>query len=138
MASRSAASPVKPALETALGDADAIVRLYAAAAIGRAGEPDRALPILLSSLGSTDMGLRAESAGLLAEHARGRPAVVDALTRALRDPEPQVRIAAADALGTLGKVARPALDTLWSMLRDPDEDVRESVLRAAQAIRDSR
>jgi HEAT repeat protein len=46
-----------------------------------------------------------------------------------------VRGAAADALGSLGKPARTVLPALWPLLRDPDETVRDRVLRAVRAIR---
>jgi HEAT repeat protein len=58
-----------------------------------------------------------------------------ALVRALADSDPEVRGAAADALGSMGKPARPSLPALWPLLRDPDETVRERVLRAVRAIR---
>jgi HEAT repeat protein len=138
MASGPAASAAGDALERALADGDEIVRLYAATAIARAGAPDRCVPLVLDGLRSSNSAVRAETAGLLAEFAPGRPQIVQALTNALRDDEAQVRAAAADALGAIGKPARPALDTLWSMLRDPDENVRESVLKAARHIRDMR
>jgi len=136
MASGPAVKAAAGALERALTDEDESVRLYAAAAIGRAGAPDRAVPLIITGLGSFDLAVRSEAAGLLPEFSTGRPEVIQALTTALRDDEAQVRMAAADALGTIGRPAKPALDTLWSMLRDPDELVRESVLRAARRIRD--
>jgi HEAT repeat protein len=138
MASAQASAPVRPALDAALEDPDPSVRLYAAAAIGRAGSPELAAPRLLAGLNAADAAMRAESAGLLPELARGRPEVVDALARALTDPESQVRLAAADALGQIGGAARPALPALWSRLRDPDEAVRDSVVKAALIIRDAR
>jgi HEAT repeat protein len=136
MASGRASASVRPALDAALADSDPNVRLYAAAAIGRSGSPELAAPLILAGLRAKDPGLRAESAGLLPELAPGRPQIVDALAKALNDPEPQVRTAAADALGRIGDAARPALPALWSRLRDPDETVRDSVLKAALTIKD--
>jgi HEAT repeat protein len=136
LAAGPASAPAREALEAALADADSLVRTYVAAAIGRAGAPEKAAPLLMAGLRSPEMVVRAESAGLLVELAPGRPAVVDALAAALKDPEAQVRTASADALGTIGPPARPALEALWRLLRDPDEGVRESALRAANAIKD--
>jgi HEAT repeat protein len=79
--------------------------------------------------------LRAEAVGLLVEAGRGREEVMPALVRALGDSDAEVRGAAADALGSLGKPARTVLPALWPLLRDPDETVRDRVLRAVRAIR---
>ncbi len=48
------------------------------------------------------------------------------------DTDPQVRRAAAEALGGLGPAAAPALDRLLELTRDADEDVRRE---AAEALR---
>jgi HEAT repeat protein len=53
------------------------------------------------------------------------------LTRALDDPAPEVRAAAAAALEKAGDAARPAGAGLVTLLRDPDDNVR---LRAADAL----
>jgi HEAT repeat protein len=46
-----------------------------------------------------------------------------------------VRLAAVQALGIIGPPAKPAVPTLWRLIRDPDETVREAALRAIKRIR---
>jgi HEAT repeat protein len=55
---------------------------------------------------------------------------VQRLALALQDESPGVRAAAADALGRLGRAARPAVGPLIAALRDKDGAVRISALRA--------
>jgi HEAT repeat protein len=57
------------------------------------------------------------------------------LIEALSDPEALVRLAAVQALGIIGPPAKPAVPTLWRLIRDPDETVREAALRAIKRIR---
>jgi HEAT repeat protein len=47
-----------------------------------------------------------------------------------------VRLAAVDALATIGRPAKSALDPLWHMIHDPDEDVRDRALRAIRLIKE--
>jgi HEAT repeat protein len=73
--------------------------------------------------------------GLVADAGPGHKDVMPALARALADRDAEVRGAAVDALGSIGKPARPVLPAMWPLLRDPDEDVRERVVRAVRAIK---
>jgi HEAT repeat protein len=58
------------------------------------------------------------------------------LISALADDNAQVRQAAAEALGRIGQPAQSAIQPLWRLIRDPDEGVRESAVRAIRRIRD--
>ncbi|HEX7087272.1 MAG TPA: HEAT repeat domain-containing protein [Vicinamibacterales bacterium] len=135
---RDAAAPAAPAITTARGDEDALVRVFAFAAEGQLGHAAVARDGLLEGLADADPVVRAEAAWQLgsalppAERAR----VIRPLTEALRDPDSRVRLAAADALATIGRPAQPAVDTLWTLIRDPDESVRSGALRAIKAIKD--
>ena len=60
---------------------------------------------------------------------------MEPLVAALSDPEAVVRLAAAQALGLIGPPAKPAVQPLWRLIRDPDEAVREAALRAIKRIR---
>jgi HEAT repeat protein len=116
-------------------DRDEGVRFYSAVALGRGGDVDRALPVMLGTLRGSDATLRTEAAGLLPEIAPGRAEVVSALIESLKDPEPDVRAAAAEGLGCLGRSARSAVPPLGALLRDPSEMVRDSVAAAILRIR---
>jgi HEAT repeat protein len=56
------------------------------------------------------------------------------LTQQLRDPDPNLRITAANALGSMGASARQALPHLKAALNDPVPSVRAYVARAIWAI----
>ena len=135
VSSGAAARAVAPTLESALADDDHGVRLYAAAALAQSGQLTTALPVLLGGLDEEDAALRSEAAGLLAGVAPGQDAVVPALVRTLRDHSPDVRGAAVEALGQVGKPALPALPAIWALIRDPDETVRARVLVAVKHIK---
>src|SRR5690606_3454877 len=133
-----AAASAAPAIKAARGDEDPLVRLFAAAAQGHLGDGAAAREGLLEGLGSSDPVVRAEAAWQLgsALPPPERTHVIRPLTEALRDHDARVRLAAADALATIGRPAQPAVDTLWTLIRDPDESVRSGALRAIKAIKD--
>jgi HEAT repeat protein len=135
---RDAAAPAAGAVAAARTDRDPLVRLFAAAADGYLGNASAARDGLLEGLAHDDAVVRAEAAWLLGAALPPAEAnsVVPRLTEALRDPDPRVRLAATDALGTIGRPARPAVDRLWTLIRDPDESVRSGALRAIKAIKD--
>jgi HEAT repeat protein len=136
VASRRAAAPARHSLADAIGDDDAGVRLYAAAALVRVEGPQRGVPVLLQSLEHPDPAWRAEAAGILGEVAVSETDVLPALARALEDEDPSVRVAVADAFGQVGRPARSFVSVLGARLRDPDEIVRERVAAALQRIRE--
>jgi HEAT repeat protein len=63
---------------------------------------------------------------------------VPGLTGALKDTDPQVRSAAAHALGALGSDAKEAVPTLQSLLKDPNGQVREATAAALRRIKKTR
>jgi HEAT repeat protein len=123
------------AVRAGLSDDDPMVRVYSAAVIGRLGNRAIAAPVLLDGLTRPEAPVRIESAGLLADTTPLDARTVPALIAALGDDEREVRVAAADALATIGRPAQAALAPLWRLIRDPDEDVREHALRALRVIK---
>lgn len=107
-----------------------LVVLLGAAASALAELGDDAFTLWVKQLTkSKDARERAEAAESLGE--QGRPEAAAPLARALSDPAPQVRAAAASALWEMEEKARPAEPALWKALDDPDLEV---VVRAAGAL----
>lgn len=79
-----------------------------------------------------DWRVRAEAlvalaaAGADAEGSRAR----EAFARALADPKPSVRAAAAEGLAGLGAAAAPAVPSIAALLDDPQRDVRVAAARS--------
>ncbi len=132
----SAAASALPIARSGLDDTSPIVRVYAAAIVARVGDPAAAMPVLLDGLKAHDAMVRAESAGLLGDTARLDNRSIPALIGALGDEERIVRLAAADALGVIGHAARAAIDPLWRLIHDPDDEVREHALGALRRIKE--
>lgn len=65
---------------------------------------------------------------------RAGPRGIEALTRALRDPDAGVRSSAALSLGEFGLDASNYIDELIELLGDPDDDVRSSAGIALEDI----
>ena len=63
----------------------------------------------------------------------GKPAV-EALVRALHDPDPRMRERAARVLARVGADAQQAVPDLMAALSDKDEDVRKAAIRALGQI----
>jgi HEAT repeat protein len=59
---------------------------------------------------------------------------VPALVAALKEQDPEVRVAAAGALGDLGEYAREAVPALTRALRDPDAGVRSAAQKALRRV----
>ncbi len=110
-------------------DLDAIDdRLAAAEVLGMLGaQAEKAVPKILTLIGN-DPAVGDRAADALANIG---PAAVDGLSEALADPNPIVRIAAANALRQLGPAAARASDQLVTALGDSSPDVRR---RAAAAL----
>ena len=125
-----------PAVRQGMHDRDPMVRVYAAAAAARLGASETAVPVLLDGLRSADGPVRAEAAGLLADAAPGDARSVPALIALLSDDDRTVRLAAIDALGAVGRPARAAIDPLWHVIHDPDEDIREHAVKAIRLIKE--
>ena len=124
------------AVRQGMHDRDPMVRVYSAAVVARLGGLESAAPVLLDGLQASDGAVRAETAGLLADAAPENARFVPALVALLADDDRTVRLAAVDALGSMGRAARPAIDPLWRMIRDPDEDIREHAVKAIRLIRE--
>jgi HEAT repeat protein len=90
----------------------------------------------VETLRDTNAEVRAEAAfGLMGFHSPPAREAVPALSSAFtQDPDRQVRINAARALGLMGPVARDAVPALRAGLRDADERVREVAAEALQTI----
>ena len=135
-----------------------ITALKALAAIGR--EDVRAVPALLAELKHAHAEVRAEvviellftvgdpkTLPAVVEHLQDPSAYVRERTvnalgvaglpfllKALKDAKDRVRLAAARALGSLGRKARDAVPALTHALQDPNEKVREAARRALDRI----
>jgi len=62
------------------------------------------------------------------------PAEAPDLVRDLADPDPAVRLRAAERLAVLGPDAAPAVDALWLAVRCDEEAVRNAALRAMMVL----
>lgn len=111
-----------PALFEALNDGDASVRSHAVRGLSAAAFTDPAIQTRLADLvGENDMGVRlAALAALRAADA------ADKIAPLLDDPQPAVRIQAANALAALK--GRDALPFVEPLLKDNDTYVRQEVL----------
>lgn len=123
-----------------LQDANTLVRLKAAKALGQQGPTAaEAIPALTRALQDPDQSLRLVAASALKKINPGRGdenTAVQQHVRALQDRDELVRLQAADALRQLGPAARAAVPALTEMARnEADEDVRLMVSRALTAIR---
>lgn len=122
------------ALIVALGDSDALVRHAARAALVGSGLRSRnAVSSLLETLrGSMHPRAREEAAIVLStlRTSAGNDVICE-LIAALRDPEPDVRTAAAQALGRIGAAATVALRALS---RSESDSVSEVRLELAEAV----
>src|SRR6185295_7687380 len=87
---------------------------------------------LVTALGAPEPGIRLMAASLLAQGTvqRAGPALIRVVDD---DPEPGVRAAALDALGTLGGPPI-AVTAATACLLDPDERVRAAALRTLAAL----
>ena len=116
----------------ALKDQDALLRRFAAGAIGVIGDR-RAVNPLLSVLKDEDSLVRS-----LAVEALGRIAdaqAVPALAAALKEEDIEMRRKAAEALGRIGQ---PALEALIVALRDQAPKVRQTAAIGLGQIKDDR
>lgn len=132
------------ALVVALADTNDDVRITAADGLRNAARGGAriqaslardAVPGIVAILGdSQHVAVRRDAARILSTLGTTAAATtVEPLSRALKDPAPEVRREAALALAGLGEMARLALPRLLEASRDPDVDVRRIVLRALAA-----
>ncbi len=128
--------PAVPALVRALGNGDPIFLQAVVDTLGRIGPV--AVPRLRDNLRDRDEPVisRAYTAMALAQIADRDDAVVPALTDALADPESDVRMSAAEALGHAGAAARSAVPELARVATDSREEllVREFAIAALAKV----
>jgi HEAT repeat protein len=116
-------------LVACLKDPESEVRLAAGEALAQLGRP--VVPLLASSLDDRDPRVRREAALTLKRVGESARSAIGALTRALGDPDSEVRARAADALrevmprleGPPDEPTRQALAALVDQLQDPEEEV---------------
>lgn len=125
---------VVEALIGALGDSIDAVRLSAGVALTAEGvRAEGAVPALHNALhDSAHAAVRWQAAMILGRLGPSAgQASVPALTEALSDREPEVRAAAAEALGKIGQASVTALPQIFLLVRDPDPTAR---LKAVEAL----
>ena len=134
--SRSGRSDGVPYLLGRVGDPEHRVRAYAVRGLARdparaAGVADSARALLAYALGDPHPHVRINALGALASHQES--ASVADMAPLLRDEDPNVAVAAAAALGRLG---RPAADALAAGVRDASlpGPVRGAALAALAAV----
>ena len=115
-------------LQALMGDSEEASQA-AAYALGRAREP--AVGPLMDCLRRGPEHVRRNAGYGLA--AAG-PAAVDALAQACADGDPEVRLAAVDSLGDLGRAGAPALPALQQALGDASKKVRGHAAEALGAM----
>lgn len=128
---------VVDALIRALGDSVDAVRMSAGVALTTEGvRAEGAVPALHNALhDSAHATVRWQSAVILGHLAPSAgQASVPVLTEALADDEPQVRAAAAEALGKIGQGSAAALPQLFLVVRDRDATVRLKTVEALPNI----
>lgn len=123
------ARAVEPLIE-ALQDEDALVREDAARALGMLGDP-RAVEPLLAAASAADQEQAVRAAAVAALGRTGDTRVIDPLMATLREGEPPLRTAAADALGEIGE---PAIPPLLDALRDSSPQMRRLAVKGLSRI----
>lgn len=120
-------------LITALGNQDWIVRMHAAKALGRIKDA-RAIEPLVPLLQDKVKAVREEvSIALAAIGDAALPCLLDAL----KHPEWLVRLHAVEALAK-SRSADAVEPLLWALFNDPDQAIREDVVRALGDLGDAR
>lgn len=126
-----------PALEEVRGSGDLLSSLHAAEALTHIAPADRkSFSALSSALSNDDQTIRwfaAVSMGTVSDQCE-RDAVV-ALTKALKDSEPQVRAAACLSLGGLGEHALTVISELEEAARSESSEVQVAAETALACLR---
>jgi HEAT repeat protein len=113
---------------------DDAARAEAAEALGNFGPAGQeAVPALALSLRDEYEAVRRAAAASLAAIGADKR-VLDDLTTALKDTDPEVRQGAAQALATAGPAAQSAVSALTALLHDGDEEVRQAAADALSKI----
>jgi HEAT repeat protein len=120
---------VVPAVAECLKDEDAGLRRDAAMLIGELGDrAGAALPALLTASKAEDKGGEAAREALQKVHKAPRPAAPELLAF-LKDPEPRVRLKAAEALCDLEEGDKECLAVLLELVKRRDSQVRQETAR---------
>jgi len=114
-----AADALAALLKLAEQDADPLVRVAAARAVGGVDpRSEKAVPLLVEALNDKAGRVRKKAAESLGDLGPGARSAVDALVKAVKDSDPTVSWAAIDALGQIGPDAEPAVPALVEALKD--------------------
>jgi HEAT repeat protein len=106
---------------TALSDADAFVRQWAAKGLGNVSNVHKdIIPALLKALHDPEKIVRARAAESLGDVTSGQEQVIAALLDALHDPEKIVRARAAESLGKLASDQETVVVALLRVLKGRD------------------
>src|SRR5579871_623933 len=126
---------LKP-LARALGDTSLAVRRQVAESLGRLGDPITA-DLLLDTLTDEEEALEVRAAAARALGQLHLPQALPVLQDLLDAPEPALRLATVEALGSLGfgRVYRLLVPLLW---HDPDRAVRHAAARATARLSQAR
>ena len=89
----------------------------------------------VEELRAPDARARKKAAGVLGNVGAVDPAVVPALTEAVRDRDPAVRAEAAVALMKIGPAARDAAPALAEATKDANPTVRQYAAKALERVR---
>src|SRR5262249_24008942 len=124
-----------PALDKVLGDADSLVRVSAAQALGQIlkDEAKGIAPVLVRGVSDTPKAVRVRAAAAIGILGITEPEAIDALATALEDrgADGDVRLQVVFTLGKLGPPAKKTGGQLLAALHDGEVRVR---LAAAQAL----
>ena len=125
------------ALVTAVRDTADSVREAAAGALATPGvRAEEAMPYVVELLAdSAHAHVREHAAMIIGAFGARAASAVPALVRALDDPVPQVRAAAAGALRRIGPAASAAAPALGAHMNDPHVPVRLELVRSIPEIR---
>ena len=127
--------PAVPFVIAVIADEDANVRRAAATALGNIRESsERTLESLIETFTDTDSDVRLAASRSITK--LGAPAV-PVLIRAMKNPEPAVRVLAATTLENLGEEAVTAIPTLSQALGDDDQAVRLAATYALEVIEEA-
>jgi HEAT repeat protein len=134
-----AAEPALTTILQAMNDPAPYVRYSACYATGQIGPAaSRAVPVLRNQIKGDDKFLAFVSSWALARIDPEQEGLADDIVPILKDylegHDSDVRIAALEALGELGRGAEPALNDIEAMTRDKDETVRDAAKLAREKI----
>ncbi len=111
------------------------VREAVAAGLGRLGVAEAGRRVLPELMGDEDPWVRRRAARAAIRLGLDGPAIVDAYSRLLRDPDRHLRINALDGLGALGLPGH--VPALVALLGDPDSAVRGRARVLLHRLRDA-